>query len=40
MRIVRRDENEEEATGYVGVMQAVISIFADEGDKLRSALSR
>lgn len=31
----RRDPDEEEATGYVGVMQAIISIFADEKDKLR-----
>lgn len=30
-----RDADEEEATGHVGVMQAIISIFADEGDKLR-----
>ncbi|KAL8276925.1 hypothetical protein RQP46_010653 [Phenoliferia psychrophenolica] len=29
------DPDEEEATGYVGVMQAIISIFADEGDRLR-----
>lgn len=31
----RSDPDEEEATGYVGVMQAIISIFADEKDKLR-----
>lgn len=24
------------ASGLVGVMQAIVSIFADEGDKLRS----
>lgn len=29
------DEDEDEATGYVGVMQAIISIFAVEGDRLR-----
>ncbi|GAA6055254.1 hypothetical protein JCM3770_001509 [Rhodotorula araucariae] len=29
------DEDEEAATGLVGVMQAIVSIFADEGDKLR-----
>ncbi|ORY89278.1 vacuolar fusion protein MON1, partial [Leucosporidium creatinivorum] len=32
------DPDEEEATGYVGVMQAIISIFADEKDKLRCVL--
>ncbi|KWU44365.1 DUF254-domain-containing protein, partial [Rhodotorula sp. JG-1b] len=29
------DTSEEAATGLVGVMQAIISIFADEGDKIR-----
>ncbi|POY73088.1 hypothetical protein BMF94_3926 [Rhodotorula taiwanensis] len=29
------DPNEEAATGLVGVMQAIVSIFADEGDKIR-----
>ncbi|BGP11298.1 Vacuolar fusion protein mon1 [Rhodotorula toruloides] len=29
------DDDEEAATGLVGVMQAIISIFADEGDKIR-----
>ncbi|SCV72231.1 BQ2448_4925 [Microbotryum intermedium] len=33
--IFTTESDEEEATGYVGVMQAIISIFADEGDKLR-----
>ncbi|SCZ88089.1 BZ3500_MvSof-1268-A1-R1_Chr2-1g04181 [Microbotryum saponariae] len=33
--IFTTDLDDEEATGYVGVMQAIISIFADEGDKLR-----
>ncbi|GAA6021944.1 hypothetical protein JCM10207_002611 [Rhodosporidiobolus poonsookiae] len=29
------DPDEEEATGLVGVMQALVSIFASEGDKIR-----
>ncbi|GAA6039406.1 hypothetical protein JCM8097_002841 [Rhodosporidiobolus ruineniae] len=29
------DQAEEAATGLVGVMQAIVSIFADEGDKIR-----
>ncbi|GJN94002.1 hypothetical protein Rhopal_007065-T1 [Rhodotorula paludigena] len=29
------DVDEESATGLVGVMQAIVSIFADEGDKIR-----
>ncbi|GAA6059183.1 hypothetical protein JCM10212_005528 [Sporobolomyces blumeae] len=29
------DQNEEMATGLVGAMQAIVSIFADEGDKIR-----
>ncbi|GAA5881996.1 hypothetical protein JCM1840_002092 [Sporobolomyces johnsonii] len=29
------DDDEEAATGLVGVMQAIVSIFADEGDKIR-----
>ncbi|GAA5877863.1 hypothetical protein JCM3774_000198 [Rhodotorula dairenensis] len=29
------DASEEAATGLVGVMQAIVSIFADEGDKIR-----
>lgn len=30
-----RQSDEEEASGHVGVMQAIISIFADERDKIR-----
>jgi hypothetical protein len=30
------DPDEEQAAGLVGVMQAIVSIFADEGDKIRS----
>ncbi|BGP20036.1 hypothetical protein JCM10213_000582 [Rhodosporidiobolus nylandii] len=29
------DPDEEQAAGLVGVMQAIVSIFADEGDKIR-----
>ncbi|GAA5939966.1 hypothetical protein JCM1841_000904 [Sporobolomyces salmonicolor] len=29
------DDDDEAATGLVGVMQAIVSIFADEGDKIR-----
>ncbi|GAA5845470.1 hypothetical protein JCM11251_003394 [Rhodosporidiobolus azoricus] len=29
------DQDEEQAAGLVGVMQAIVSIFADEGDKIR-----
>lgn len=32
---LRRSDPEEEATTYVGVMQAIVSIFADEGDRIR-----
>ncbi|KAK4054502.1 Vacuolar fusion protein mon1 [Microbotryomycetes sp. JL201] len=33
--IFTTEQEEEEATSFVGVMQAIISIFADENDKLR-----
>lgn len=32
------EPDDEEASGYVGVMQAIISIFADERDRLRCVL--
>lgn len=39
-RLNREEENEEEASGYAGVMQAIVSIFADEGDKIRLVMCR
>ena len=37
--LAHSDDDEEAATGLVGVMQAIVSIFADEGDKLRCVVA-